>query len=217
MKKPISLFLMFLVGININGQESKFQIGASLTPTITSLLSEKIVEHTEPTISLAPSVNFEYRLHKNISITASCSYENVGIYYHILETDENGIPYKRYFQDKLAISYLSLPLMISFHTSGPLRYYINVGAFFGIGLSQEPVHPIGYSRIIYQAYAPVKYEKNTAGISGGFGVLIPCGPRWLSEIGLRTNIGLKDIAKDLSEPRTRTGLLGLQVGMKYKL
>jgi hypothetical protein len=193
-------------------QDTKVVVGFEMTPTIISLRENSSVFDYDPSPGYSIGLSFEYFMSDQFSLKSGLAYEMKGAESDIFLTDNYGNPSGT---DILIFhyNYLTLPVMGSFSTKGKVKFYINAGPYFGFLINQKLKSSLENTDITNQS------KRLDFGLSCGLGLNIPIGKKLLLDLGLRENLGLKNIS-DLNynyDSRIATNSFGLLIGLKYKL
>ena len=212
MRKILFIFLVSIFCTMAYCQDTKVVVGLEMTPTIISLRENSTFFSYDPSLGFSTGLSFEYFMSDQFSLKSGLAYEMKGAKSDILLTDENGNPSGT---DILIFhyNYLTLPVMGSFSTKGKIKFYINAGPYFGFLINQQLKSSRENIDITNQS------KRLDFGLSCGFGLKIPIGKKLLLDLGLRENLGLRNIS-DVNyndAARVKTNSFGLLIGLKFKL
>ena len=224
--------MVFLYSLTY-GQDSKFAVGFTVTPTITSLKGA-----IKPPISFnngydqttvfygsqyrfSAGLSVEYFICKHLSVKSGLAYERKGAQTYRYPMDDviDGYWPPNNMDKKMNFDYLTIPILGSFSTKGKIKFYMDAGIFLGFLVSQKDLIAADGSNPerIDDNYATVR--KLDFGLSLGLGLKIPLSNKLLLDFGLCNNTGLININKTYlsNDEVLRTGSNGLQIGLKYRL
>lgn len=208
MKKTLVFIALSTVVFTVLAQDSKFNIGVEFAAIRTHLWGEDFY-NINPLYSISPGLNLEYLLNPNLSIKTGLIYERKGwksiVYFSDIDTKSTGAPNYTRQSD-----YLTIPVLLSLSTKGPVSFYVSGGAYFGYLLSSKVI----ISETLVRPEWIIDSKENTKdfdfGLSFGCGVTIPVGNRFAFDVGLRDNLGLID-------GKGGFNTLGLVISLKYRL
>ncbi|MFZ4456066.1 MAG: porin family protein [Bacteroidales bacterium] len=131
MKRKFALLLLItLASMNLKSQRSNFSIGVDAGISRSSLRTDKTLLPENRT-SHSEGISIDYQLLKYFSLKSGLYLENKGDIFKIDITDEAGIPLYS-IKNRINFTYLTIPLLCSFSTTGTTKLFFNIGSSLGM-------------------------------------------------------------------------------------
>ena len=201
------------------GQTNKFDIGLEKGPSLTSLRGNDYVEDfNDPTIGFSSGLTFQYNFPKLISIRTNVAYERKGAFSKFQFTDIAGNPIRE-ITLYTNFYYLTMPLLIRLTFGNKIRFFVNIGPYFGYLIIQT------FETSAFNLF-PKSISDNTdsfkrfdMGLTSGLGGGLPINDKFLLTLEIRNNLGFYNVSKVPIENNgsiltTSTNLL---IGIAYRL
>ncbi|WP_289055016.1 porin family protein [Carboxylicivirga marina] len=219
MKKLSTFLFLFVISSMVFAQESKIAIGFQMANSITSLRGNSFInEHYDSRFVISPGITFDYTINERFSFNSGLAFERKGAKTDVEFTDGIGTPIGK-AEVKANYDYLTLPLLVSYHTNGKLRFYFGGGTFFGFLLSQKGITE-GNDVIPEQTWDNTENTKRIdVGLAFKAGINLPMSDILMIDLGLRDHLGLLNTSKVevFEDGSIKTNAFSAFVGLKYKL
>ncbi|WP_222984562.1 porin family protein [Flagellimonas meishanensis] len=219
---PYNTCLLALFFISFSyAQQSKLDIGVSITPVVTWLRgTDDIDRNFHKRFNVSPGLTLDYNFSDNWFLSSGIAYENKSVIRTTTVTlgDRTFVSENENTQN---YEYLNLPLLLGYKTNGRTQFYASAGGFVGILLKQENISI--FTTPNSESETVVDNTENTK--TTDFGLALATGLKILLtdslylDIGARQFLGLTNVSEvelpDNGEIKTNS--IGLQVGLKYKI
>ena len=219
MKKIILVLIGVCILTTVFSQTSKISMGIEINPTVTWLRGNILIGVEDSKFSYNTGINVNYQINTNISIKTGLSYERKGILSSYLHLDETGIPEEKILQHT-NFDYMILPLLGSFSFGNNVRYYMDLGAYFGYLLSNKTITDEPYLDYS-ESTVDILHSSNRAdyGLSVGSGIIVPVNSKLLFNVGVKGDFGLINTGKGevIDNGKVKTNSIAFKLGLMYKI
>ncbi|MBK3517296.1 porin family protein [Carboxylicivirga marina] len=218
MKKTILFLIGSLISLFAFSQESKIAIGLQMANSITSLRGNPMIDDFDSRFVISPGITFDYVLSENLSLNSGLAFERKGAKTDVEYTDKSGSILLN-SEVESNFDYLTLPLMLSYHTNSKLKFYFGGGTFLSFLLSQKTIFE-------GSSIMPEQVEDNTenmkridVGLALKAGINLPMNDRFILDLGLRNYLGLLNTSKldVIDDGSIKTNAFSAVIGVKYKI
>lgn len=212
----IGLFLLS-TGI-VYGQTNRFDLGIEGSPSLTFLRGNDFIDNNhKPTIGFSGGLFFQFNFKNVISLRTNIAYERKGSVLTSQATDINGNSLGE-ITTHTNFDYLTFPILIRATFGKKIKYFANVGPYFGY--------------LIKQTFAsegdniPTTTSDNTSldkrfdtGISTGIGLSVPIKTKFAVSFEIRNNLGLYNVSAVpiANNGSIKTNSTNFLFGFTYKL
>lgn len=195
MKRTFQLFtlLSLFLPLVIQAQESKHSLGIEGGPSYTMLWGDHyIVDNYNPALGFSTGITYQYHINHIFSIKTGLGFEQIHMKWTLPLTDIDG-NITGEVDSHLKFNYNIIPLLGSFTFGQKLRYFVNMGPYYGFLISAitETKNIEGHpdTKSEYTEY----YKRSDWGISAGLGIAIPIASKFSLSLEVRNNLGLSQI------------------------
>jgi hypothetical protein len=214
MKYFLSLLLVISFSTYLFAQDHKFEIGVQSGPSITRIrYLSGATDLFKSKAAFSMSMFFQYNLSKNFALRIDPGYENKGYYANYTLTDANGAIIRE-AKEIGNFNYINIPVLFRASMGNKIKYFINVGPYMGVLLSQHSIYDSPYSGKSKDTGTNY-YKTLDFGITSGLGLAIPIKENFALSVEARNNIGLINISNS-SNSNVKTLSFNLLVGFAYK-
>ncbi len=168
----LSLFILSNTVSGQNGQ-SKWHIGIEGGAGLSTIRYDALFfpsQYCEAGLGGAIGLSVKYCLNKQFSIKTNISYERLTLGNPDLQPDNWW-------------NYINIPVLGQFDFGKSKRFYVELGPFFGLALSMNQKN---------------YYRNFNCGLTTGIGFKVPVSQSFFLSFGLRNNLGLFNISKNLT-------------------
>ena len=218
MKKLLLVLSGVCILSTVFSQTSKISMGIEINPTVTWLSGNILIGVEDSKFSYNSGINVNYQISTNISIKTGLSYERKGNLSSRLYLGETYMETEKILLHT-NFDYMILPLSGSFSFGNNVRYYMDLGAYFGYLLSNKQITEpyLDYP----ESEVDGLHNSNRAdyGVSVGSGILVPVNSKLLFNIGVQSDIGLINTSKYevIDNGKVKTNSIALKLGLMYKI
>jgi hypothetical protein len=214
-------FLLVTVALTtaVFGQESKFDIGLEGGPSLTFLRGNDVIDTLhKPTIGFSGGLFFQYNFPKTFSLRTNIAFERKGSVAHVPEYyivyNGNIITMSKYTIDT-KFEYLTIPILIKATIGKKIKYFADVGLYFGYLIKQTFVITESTFQIVDYTSHDKRFDM---GIIAGLGLGIPIKNKLIISYEIRNNLGLYNVSKVplINNGKTKTNSTNLLIGLIYK-
>ncbi len=217
--KTITLVVcLFLTISSLIAQDKNFAVELLVSPSLTTLRGNHIVNSFNANHSLSPGISIQYFMSNQLSISTGFVLEKKGSKYEIIHAVDNLLPAGP-VEGQINSRYLTLPVSISYHTGKNIDIYFGGGTFFGFLLENEIINKSSVNGIEISGDMTDDFKRIDLGLVIACGVNIPIGKSFAIDLGIRDHLGLLNTSKEKASDggSVKTNVLGLVAGLKYYL
>lgn len=210
--------LLFIIGATTYGQTNKFDVGVEGSPSLISLRGNDFIdEFHESTIGFSGGFFLQYNVNKVVSLRTNIAYERKGSNVSFQISDTNG-NFLGEGTNHTNLNYLILPILARATFGERIKYFLNVGPYFGYLINQTVV--------IKGDNIPTTRDKNMynlkrfdTGISTGLGLSYPIKTKYALSLEIRNNLGLYNLSA-VTMPNNesiKTNSVNFLLGLTYSM
>ncbi len=224
MKTFLSILMALLFtlwGSAAYGQSNKFELGIEGGTTFASLYGNPFLDSLHRTSRSGVGGLFvQYHLNECFSLRTHVAYERKGSTIPNFVLDPIRNPGSEATM-RIAIDYLTLPLLLRATFGKKIPFYVNAGPYIGYLMGQSISVEVTGEGNTSIGGPSLPFRQLDAGITSGLGFSVPIQPQISLSFELRNNIGLLNIGDApvtpaISDGNIKTNSTTLLAGIAYR-
>jgi hypothetical protein len=219
MKKILMILSLVLISSMTYPQESKIAVGFQVSPAITSIRGNSLIDRYDSRFVISPGITFDYKITSNISFNSGIAFERKGAKSNTKYLDYTEMPPLVNQDFKINYDYLTLPLMFTYNTNTEVNFYIGGGKFLGYLISEKTFASATDEIPEWTHDHTDASKKLDIGLSLITGINLPVTDKLILDIGLRDYIGLVNTSRYyiVDNGSIKTNSYSLVLGLKYAI
>ncbi len=204
-----------------NAQKSNIILSIEGAPSVRWLTGNSVLgDFNDPTLGFYGGITAQIPLAKRWSLVTGVGFEHKGSVAKLDQTDFNAaiIGKTRIYNN---LDYLTVPVLMRVSSGNKIRYYFNVGGYYGYLLAASSTtkdNPNNLSSRTTKEDRKSITQSSDLGFSFGGGIRIKITPKWAIPMEIRSNHGFINTSKVpvLNDGAIRTNAINLIVGLSYE-
>jgi len=202
--------------LSIFAQNNKFDVGIEGGPSLISLRGNVALDNQTATVGFLGGVFCQYNISKMFSLRTGLAYEQKGTTSPTFVNDNLGNVLGQ-TDVRSQFNYLTMPILLRATTGQKIKYFINMGPYFGYLINQR-IETVDSEFTRGFTNNTFFYQRQDVGISSGLGVIFPIKSKFAISVEARNNLGLVNISTTpvVGAGTIKTNATNFLFGITYK-